>query len=259
MASFDLQTEILEQLPTIVMAIDNEYNITFLNAAGRKLLGMPWESIQGKKCYSLLNSKHCNTPDCRMRLAIDNDEHQTARNEISIDGKVTPIQYTTASLKDHEGNIVGGMEYVIDITERVRREKIMREQSQTIREISTPAIKLWDGIVVLPVVGVVDSARAQQMMEAMLTKVTETSAKIIILDIQGVAALDTAVANHLIKIAKATRLMGCQCVISGVSSAVAQTLVNLGISLGDVETKSTLKDALEFGFEQLKYIIKVKK
>ena len=128
----------------------------------------------------------------------------------------------------------------------------MREQSRTIREISTPAIKLWEGIVVLPVVGVVDSMRAQQMMDTMLLKIAETGSKFIILDIQGVAAVDTAVANHLIKITKATRLMGCQCIISGISPAVAQTLVNLGIDMSDIKTNSTLSDALADAFVMMK-------
>ena len=168
---------------------------------------------------------------------MDKDQLCTARNEIRLGGKIIPIEYSAVALKDEAGNIIGGLEYVIDITDRVRHEQKLQEQSRTIREISTPAIKLWDRIVVLPVVGVVDSLRAQQMMNAMLKKITETSAKVMILDIQGVAAVDTAVANHLIKITQATRLMGCRCIISGISAAVAETLVQLGINLGDVDHK----------------------
>jgi rsbT co-antagonist protein RsbR len=126
-------------------------------------------------------------------------------------------------------------------------------------EISTPAIKLWDRVVVLPVVGVVDSLRAQQMMNTMLKKITETLSKVIILDIEGVAAVDTAVANHLIKIAKATKLMGCRCIISGISPAVAETLVQLGIDLGDVTTNSTLQDSLADAFDILNLEVARKK
>jgi len=90
----------------------------------------------------------------------------------------------------------------------------------------------------------------------MLAKIKETSAKIIILDIQGVAAIDTAVANHLIKITKATKLMGCRCIISGISPSVAEALVQLGIELGDVATNSTLKDALGDAFTQLHFEVK---
>ena len=248
----ELEDEILDQLPTPVMSVDMDLKVTRMNVAGCALLGVTEEEIRGRSCAEVFNSAHCGTPDCRMRKAFEVGKPQTARNEVPVDGRVVPIEYTAAVLKDKDGNTIGGVEYILDITERVRHEQTLREQSETIREISTPAIKLWDGIVVLPVVGVVDSARAQQMMDAMLSKVTETSSRVIILDIQGVAALDTAVANHLIKITKATRLMGCQCVISGISPAVAQTLVHLGIELGDVETKATLKDALEHGFRLLR-------
>jgi rsbT co-antagonist protein RsbR len=101
--------------------------------------------------------------------------------------------------------------------------------------------------------------RAQQMMEKMLEKIITASARIIILDISGVAAVDTAVANHLIKITKATKLMGCRCIISGITPAVAQTIVNLGIDMQDILTTSTLSDALAeaFKFENLE-VVKVK-
>jgi rsbT co-antagonist protein RsbR len=105
-------------------------------------------------------------------------------------------------------------------------------------------------------VGVIDSMRAQQMTNTMLNKIKETSAKVIILDIQGVAAVDTAVANHLIKITKATRLMGCQCIISGISPAVASTIVQLGIEMGDVKTNSTLRDALEDSFKMMNFEVR---
>lgn len=248
-----LALSVLQQLPTPVMAVNLEMELIFMNEAGLKMLGSTWEDIKGLTCSDVFNSQHCGTPDCRMKQVMEGGESLTVRNQVNINGRDIPIEYTSAALRDAEGNIVGGLEYILDITERVRQEKRLKEQSRTIMEISTPAIKLWDRIVILPVVGVVDSARAQQMMNTMLTKITETSAKIIILDIQGVAAVDTAVANHLIKIAKATKLMGCKCIISGISPAVAETIVQLGIELGDIATNSTLQDALSdaFGFVNL--------
>jgi len=132
----------------------------------------------------------------------------------------------------------------VDITAQAQYEERLREQNQTIRLMSTPTIKLWEGILVLPVVGVIDSLRAQNMMETMLTRIVDTYSKVIILDIQGVAAVDTAVANHLIKITKATKLLGCECILSGISPAVAQTIINLGIDMNAIKTKSTLSDAL---------------
>jgi rsbT co-antagonist protein RsbR len=244
----DLGMAVLNQLPTPIMAINNDYELIFLNTAGLDLLGQSWEEVKGRTCHSLFDTIQCQTDECRMRQAMAEGKACTSRNEARIGARTIPIEYTAAPLKDGEGNIIGGVEYIIDITQTVRAEKKLREQSKTIMEISTPAISLWEGIVVLPLVGIVDSMRAQQIMTAILSKIQETGAKIIIMDIQGVAAVDTAVANHLIKITKATKLMGCRCIISGISPAVAETIVQLGIDLGDVATNSNLKDALADAF-----------
>ncbi len=115
--------------------------------------------------------------------------------------------------------------------------------------VSTPITILWDGILMLPVAGVIDSKRSQDIMETMLQKIADVEAKVIILDILGVATVDSAIATHLIKITKATKLMGCECIITGVSPEIAQTLVQLGIELGEVATKATLKDGLAIAFD----------
>jgi len=250
-ADSGIQEQILEQIPTPVMAVNTDLEIIYMNAAGRGFLGKSWEAIRGYHCYELFGSKHCQTPECRMRQAIENKESRSGRNEIPMEDRTVYIEYYAVPLKDNKKNIVGGLEFILDITEKVRDEKRLEEQSRTIREISTPAIELWDRVLVLPVLGVIDSMRAQQMTDTMLNKIKETSSRVIILDIQGVAAVDTAVANHLIKITKATRLMGCQCIISGISPAVANAIVQLGIDMGDVKTNSTLREALVDSFTML--------
>ena len=124
-------------------------------------------------------------------------------------------------------------------------------QSKTLLEMSTPVTQLWGGLLLLPVVGLIDSKRAQDIMNNSLEKISDTHAKCFILDISGVAVVDTAVANHLIKITKATRLMGCECIISGVSPSIAQTIVELGIDVGTIRTTSDMKAALEASFSQM--------
>lgn len=128
--------------------------------------------------------------------------------------------------------------------------RIIAEQGQTLSAMSTPVTAIWEGILMLPVVGIIDSKRAQDIMNAMLSKIAGSKAKVFILDIGGVAVVDTAVANHLIKITKATKLMGCECTISGVSAAIAQTVVELGIDVGDINTTANLRDALTFAFRK---------
>lgn len=254
----DLALNVLQQIPTPVMAVNKSLELIFMNNASLALIGKPWDEVKGLPCATVFNSRHCGTDECRMKQVISGGPTLTVRNEVRLNGREIPIEYTAAALKDNQGNIVGGLEYILDITERVRQEKKLKEQSQTIMEISTPAIKLWDRIIILPVVGVVDSLRAQQMMNTMLKRIMETASKVIILDIQGVAAVDTAVANHLIKIAKATKLMGCKCIISGISPAVAETLVQLGIELGDIATNSTLQDALADAFSLMNLMVSQK-
>ncbi len=106
--SNQLALNILDHLPTPVMAVDRELQLIFTNSAGLKLLGKSWEEIENRPCHEIFNTRHCGTSDCRMRQVIDGGDAYTVRNEISINGRVLPMEYTAAALKDNEGNIVGG-------------------------------------------------------------------------------------------------------------------------------------------------------
>lgn len=135
------------------------------------------------------------------------------------------------------------------------REKTLKGYVKVMAEMATPILLLWKEILFLPIVGVVDSKRAQTIMEEILRQISEKNSKILILDIMGVAVVDSAVANHIIKITRATKLMGCEAIITGISSSIAQTMVSLGIDLGGLATRSTLIDGLEYAFEVLDYHI----
>ncbi len=124
-------------------------------------------------------------------------------------------------------------------------------QSQAVMEMSTPVTQIWEGILMLPVVGIIDSKRAQEIMATTLSKISETQAQVFIMDISGVAVVDTQVANHMIQITKATRLMGCESTISGLSPSIAETIVQLGIEVGKVKPTATLKDALSSAFRRI--------
>ncbi len=140
----------------------------------------------------------------------------------------------------------------LDTTEayqRTREEVIHRQQSE-IMELSTPVVKLWDGILALPMIGTLDSSRTQTVMESLLQRIVETGSKIAIIDITGVPTVDTLTAQHLLKTVTATRLMGADCIISGIRPQIAQTLVHLGVNLGDIVTKATLAGALELALER---------
>ena len=119
------------------------------------------------------------------------------------------------------------------------------ESGKAMLAMSTPVSSIWDGILLLPLVGIVDSQRTQDIMEKTLSRIAESRARVFVMDISGVVTVDTAVANNFIRITQATRLMGCDCIISGISPSVARTLVELGANVGEVRTTATLRDALQ--------------
>jgi rsbT co-antagonist protein RsbR len=130
------------------------------------------------------------------------------------------------------------------------REELISRQQQELLELSTPVVKLWDGILALPIIGTLDSARTQIVMENLLQTVVATNSKVAIIDITGVPTVDTLVAQHLLKTITAARLMGAECIISGVRPQIAQTIVHLGIDLSQVITKAKLSDAFALALQR---------
>jgi rsbT co-antagonist protein RsbR len=126
------------------------------------------------------------------------------------------------------------------------REELIADQAEQLLELSTPVVKLWEGVVAVPLVGTLDSARAQVVMERLLQTLVDTGSPYAIIDITGVPAVDTQVAQHILKTVVAARLMGADCIISGIRPQIAQTIVALGIEFGDIATKASLADALRF-------------
>ena len=133
---------------------------------------------------------------------------------------------------------------------REGQELIDRQRLQLL-EVATPVIKLWDGIVAVPLIGTLDSARSQVVMETLLNAVVDQHARFAILDITGVPTVDSLVAQHLMKTVAAARLMGAECVVSGIRPAIAQTIVHLGLDLGTVKTRASLADALGYCLHEL--------
>jgi rsbT co-antagonist protein RsbR len=139
--------------------------------------------------------------------------------------------------------------YTIEVFQKTKDQIIVRQQ-QELLELSTPVVKLWNGILALPLIGTLDSARTQVVMENILQKIVDTGASIAIIDITGVPTVDTLVAQHLMKTIAAARLMGADCIISGIRPQIAQTIVHLGVNLEDVTTKATLADAFVVALER---------
>jgi rsbT co-antagonist protein RsbR len=134
---------------------------------------------------------------------------------------------------------------------QIGREQIIRRQQQDMLELSTPVVKLWDGVLALPMIGTLDSSRTQIVMESLLQRIVETGAELAIIDITGVPTVDTLTAQHLLKTVTAARLMGAECIISGIRPQIAQTIVHLGVELTGVTTKSSLADAFAVALHRL--------
>ena len=135
------------------------------------------------------------------------------------------------------------------------REEVINRQQQELLELSTPVVKLWDGVLAVPMIGTLDSSRTQLVMESLLTRIVETGSELAIIDITGVPTVDTLVAQHLLKTVTAIRLMGADCIISGIRPQIAQTIVHLGIDLQGIVTKASLADALRLAMTKAGYVV----
>ena len=165
------------------------------------------------------------------------------------EGLEFPIEIGLKPLRSENGIVA--LATIIDITERRNLESLVKRQQQDLMELSTPVIRLWDGIVVLPIVGTLDSERSRCMVEQLLKALSETDSLVAILDISGVPMVDTLVAQHLMKAIGATRLMGAECIVSGIRPEIANTIMNLGLDLAKVNTKSSMARALQDAFTLL--------
>ena len=165
------------------------------------------------------------------------------RSELSGDAdSLATVTWSATELLDKLGL------FTTEVYQKSREEVITRQQ-QELLELSTPVVKLWDGILALPMIGTLDSARTQIVMESLLQRIVETGADVAIIDITGVPTVDTLTAQHLLKTVTAARLMGADCIISGIRPQIAQTIVHLGVDLGAVITKATLADAFRRALE----------
>jgi len=131
------------------------------------------------------------------------------------------------------------------------REQLVKQQQEALLELSTPVIRVWEKVLTVPLIGVLDSERTQLVMETLLQRIVDTQSRVVIVDISGIPGIDTLVANHLLRTVTATKLLGAECIVTGVSSQIAQTLVHLGVDLSGIITRSSMSDGIAMAFEIL--------
>lgn len=193
------------------------------------------------------------------RALVGHDSQQTASFVFVLKGPLF-----TLLQREYQADPASYAEQLIELSELLdalamhtirtfqkSRENVIKRQQEELLELSTPVVKLWDGVLALPMIGTLDSQRTQVVMESLLQRIVDTGSEIAIIDITGVPTVDTLVAQHLLKTVTAIRLMGADCIISGVRPQIAQTIVHLGLDLQGVVTKANLADALALSLRRL--------
>ena len=215
---------------TVITANDN-----FL-----RIFGYSLGEVVGKHHRIFCDPGYAESPEyARFWQKLGRGEYEADEfKRISKNGEEIWLQASYNPIFDIEGRPLKVVKFAADITAEIQK------RSLALLEMSTPVTKIWDGVLFAPIVGIVDSKRSVDIMNKALYSIADTRASTLLLDIGGVAVVDTAVANHLIKIAKAAVLMGCKTIISGISPSIAQTIAELGIDLGSIQTTSTIESAL---------------
>ncbi len=225
------------------------------------LMGYQLHEIQGKHHRIFVEADFAASKDYAefwTDLARGNF-HRGRFERITKSGNSVWLEATYSPVLDLRGRLIKVVKFAYDITAQIQQaeeldealraareaERVRNELDRAVQMMSTPVTPIWEGILLLPLVGVLDSMRAADIMKKSLSMISETRAKVFVLDISGVATVDTAVANQLIKITRATRLMGCHAIISGLSPAIAHTIVELGVDVESIRTTATLRDAFE--------------
>ena len=206
-----------------------------------------WEPVREQlRALSIERARHGFTPSETATFVFSLKEplFSRLRQEIGMDAATLAEETWAASL------LLDRLGLFTTEIHQQGREDVINRQNEEMLELSTPVVQLWDGVLALPMIGTLDSARTQIVMETLLQRIVETGASIAIIDITGVPTVDTLVAQHLLKTVAAARLMGADCLISGIRPQIAQTIVHLGVDLQSVTTKATLADAFAVALQR---------
>jgi rsbT co-antagonist protein RsbR len=245
--------------PLATLEADNQGNIIRWNPAAERIFGWSAEEAMGKNAIALLVPNLALEHVTGIVDALLSGQATNSRNEnITKDGRIIICQWHNAVMRNSRGEVVGWLSQTEDVTDQVRmadersalQEQVIAAQQATLRELGTPIVPISDGVVAMPLIGAIDSARAQQVIETLLEGVTTSHASIAILDITGVQVVDTQVANTLLRAAQAVRLLGTQVVLTGIRPEVAQTLVGLGLDLSGITTLASLQTGISYALRK---------
>lgn len=252
-ASTDMLRALSDNLPVIVWAIDGDGVITHHDGKGLATLGLKRGQLIGMNLFDIYSNVHDGTETVKraLRGSPTHSLSHTASNNSFWENWMVPIQ-------DSLGNVESVIGLSLDVSEAKRAEEELRvrllqiqKQQEVIGKLSIPIIQVWEGVIALPMVGVVDSVRTADVMQKLLDEIVRTGARYAILDLTGVDMVDTQVANHLIRLVKAIRILGAGGIICGIRPSVAQTIVELGLDLDSMVTRANLKAGIMFCIQQM--------
>lgn len=233
--------------------IEPDGRVAGWNPGAERLKGYREEEIIGKH-FSIFYPKddiERGKPKMELERATAEGTFEDEGWRVRKDGGQFWANVVITSLRDKNGALMGFGKITRDLTERKRSEELLTRQAQEILALSTPVVRVWEGVVLLPLIGTLDSQRTQQMMEQLLNAIVETNSSIALVDITGVPAIDSKTARHLVETINAVRLLGAEAVLTGVRPAIAQTLVHLGLGLTGVTTRSSLIAGIRYSLDSL--------
>jgi PAS domain S-box-containing protein len=238
-----------------IIMLDPRGNVVSWSAASERLKGWKAEEIIGQHFSRFYPPEDvaAGKTENELRVAAREGRLEDEGWRVRKDGSRFWANVVITRLRDASGNIRGFGKITRDLTERRASEEKIRRQTQEILEMAAvPVVQVWEGVVLVPLIGTLDSQRTQQLMERVLNRVTETNSPVALLDITGVPSIDTQTAQHLIETTAAVRLLGADVILTGIRPAIAQTLVHLGIDLSNITTCSSLRAGLRRALEMLK-------
>jgi rsbT co-antagonist protein RsbR len=247
-----LLNSLLATIPDLIYFKDRECRFVEISKSKADQVGLSREKVIGTTDFDYFTEEHARPAfeDEQQIMKTGKPIKGKVEKETHPDGRITWVSTTKVPRYDNKGNIIGILGISRDVTEsklwEEEREKKMEAQKEELMELSTPVIDVWEGVLTVPVLGSLDSERASRVSEALLTEIVEKRAKVAIIDISGISAVDSAVADRIIRTAKAVELVGAEAILTGVGVEIAQTIADLGIEMRSLKTMATLKDGLRY-------------